>query len=304
MPIFFVIFAGWMFKKIGILGEHFQDANNTLAFRILFPILMFRDISQTNLAEVFTAKFFFFCLAVTLVCLSTVWCGAALFCKEKASIGSFVQGSIRGSAGILGVAFAVNMYGNSGMVPLMIIAIVPVYNIGSVILLTIYSSERRKDTRGQLKQVCKEVVTNPLILGILAGIPFALLHVDFPSMVDKCVDNLAVLTTPLSLLLVGSGFDLKQAGQKKKLTLLASLIKLVIQPAVFLPIAIWFGFRDQALIAILIMLGAPATVSSYIMARSMHNDADLSCGIVVITTLLSAVTVTGFIFVLRTLGYV
>ena len=181
------------------------------------------------------------------------------------------------------------------MVPLMMIAIVPIYNIGSVILLTMYSSER--PPQGQIKKVCLEVLTNPLILGILAGIPFALLHVQFPALVQKSLNN-------LSLLMVGADFDLQKASAQRIPVLLATAIKLLIQPAIFLPIAVLLGFRDESLIAILIMLGAPATVSGYIMARGMHNNVSMAGSIVVLTTMLSAVTVTGIIFVLRTLGYV
>ncbi len=302
LPIFFVIFAGWLLRRIGILGESFQDANTKLCFQILLPLMLFTDICETDISQMFSIKFLLFCVVSTLVCLLGIWGLAVLFCKDRDSIGSFVQGSMRGSAGILGVAFAENMYGNAGMVPLMIIAIVPVYNIGSVILLTMYSRER--PPKGQVRSMLLSVLTNPLILGVLAGVPFALLHVDFPPLMDKCLNNLSVLTSPLALLLVGSGFALKQPPKQWKLSIIATLIKLLVLPAIFLPVAVWMGFREQALIAILIMMGAPSTVSGYIMAKSMHNNAELSCSIVVLTTLFSAVTVTGFIFLLRTMGYV
>lgn len=302
MPVFFVIFVGWFLKKVGIIRKDFQDANNRLVFRVLLPVMLFCDVAETDLSATFSMKFFLFCVSATLACFATVWILAALFYKDRASIGSFVQGAIRGSAGILGVAFAENMYGRAGMVPLMMIAIVPIYNIGSVILLTMYSSER--PPQGQIKKVCLEVLTNPLILGILAGIPFALLHVQFPALVQKSLNNLSVITSPLALLMVGADFDLQKASAQRIPVLLATAIKLLIQPAIFLPIAVLLGFRDESLIAILIMLGAPATVSGYIMARGMHNNVSMAGSIVVLTTMLSAITVTGIIFVLRTFGYV
>ena len=302
MPVFFVIFAGWFLKKIGIIRKDFQEANNRLVFRVLLPIMLFCDVAETDLSATFSMKFFLFCVLATLVCFAVVWSLAALLNKDKASIGSFVQGSVRGSAGILGVAFAENIYGHAGMVPLMMIAIVPIYNIGSVILLTMYSSER--PPQGQIRKVCLEVLTNPLILGILAGIPFALLHVQFPELVQKSLNNLSVITSPLALLMVGADFDLQKASAQRIPVLLATAIKLVIQPAVLLPVAILLGFRGESLIAILIMLGAPATVSGYIMARGMHNNVSMAGSIVVLTTMLSAVTVTGIIFILRSFGYV
>jgi predicted permease len=89
-----------------------------------------------------------------------------------------------------------------------------------------------------------------------------------------------------------------------KPTLWASAIKLVIQPLVFLPAAVALGFTGEKIIAILIMLAAPATPSCYIMAKNMNNDGVLTASIVVMTTLLAAFTLTGWIYLLRTLGFI
>ena len=66
--------------------------------------------------------------------------------------------------------------------------------------------------------------------------------------------------------------------------------------------AIALGFRNEQLMALLIMLGSPSTPSGYIMAKQMGADAELSSGVVVLTTLLASVTITGWIFLLRSLS--
>ena len=78
----------------------------------------------------------------------------------------------------------------------------------------------------------------------------------------------------------------------------------MIQPLIFLPVAVWMGFGGEKMIAILIMLASPTTPSCYIMAKNMHNDGVLTASIVVATTLLASVTLTGWIFLLRTLGWI
>ena len=90
---------------------------------------------------------------------------------------------------------------------------------------------------------------------------------------------------------------------KLKQSLAAAFIKLIGLTAVVLPIAVWFGFRDQKLLALIIMLGSPTTPTAYIMAKNMHGDEVLSASVIVITTLLSAVTLTFWIFLMRYLGY-
>ena len=54
--------------------------------------------------------------------------------------------------------------------------------------------------------------------------------------------------------------------------------------------------------AILIMVGSPTTVSCYIMVKNTGNDDVLTLSIIVLTTLLSSITLTAWIFLLRSLG--
>lgn len=121
-------------------------------------------------------------------------------------------------------------------------------------------------------------------------------------MLDKTLASFADMSTPIALVAIGAGFEGGKALARLKPTLAAALIKLAVQPAVFLPIAIALGFRGQELVALLIMLGAPTTVSSYIMAKNMGNDGVLASSIIVATTVLSSITVTAWIFLLRSAG--
>ena len=123
-------------------------------------------------------------------------------------------------------------------------------------------------------------------------------------LVDNTIDNVAKMATPLALITLGAGFEGKEALAKMKPTLWAAFIKLIGQAAIFIPIAIALGFTGEKLIAIMVMLAAPATPSCYIMAKNMKNDGVLTASIIVTTTLLAAFTLTGWIFILRSMGYI
>ena len=87
-------------------------------------------------------------------------------------------------------------------------------------------------------------------------------------------------------------------------TCAATFIKLIGLPLIFLPAALALGFRNEALVAIIIMLGSPTTVTCYIMARNMKNDEILSASVVVLATLVSSITLTGWIFLMRSQGWI
>ncbi len=224
-------------------------------------------------------------------------------------MGAFAQAGARGSAAILGVAFVENISGSAGMAPLMIVSAVPFFNILSVIILTFSadlnkSAGEKKSHGAVIKKSLFNIVTNPIIIGILLGIPFALLNVKFPAIATRTMDYVARTATPVALIAIGGGFDKQEATRRVKPAIWASLIKLVILPAVFLPLAVLFHFASSEMVAILIMLASPTTVSCYIMAVNMENDGPLTSNVILLTTIFSSVTLTGWIFILRSFNLI
>ena len=304
-PIFLVMVIGYILKQIGMLNDNFVTVANRFNFKVTLPFMLFRDISGVDIRAVFDIRYVLFCALVSTACFWIIWGGVKLFLKDQSMRGAFVQASFRSSAAGMGLAFIQNMYGSSPMGPLMIVSAVPLYNIFSVIVLTFEGARSGEvDPKQKIKAACINIAKNPIILGILAGLIVGLLGIDFPVIVDKTVNSVAQMATPLALITIGAGFEGRKALAKIRPTIAASMIKLVIQPLIFLPVAAWMGFRGEQMIAILIMLASPTTPSCYIMAKNMDNDGVLTASVIVMTTLLAAFTLTGWIFILKTVGLI
>lgn len=304
LPIFLTITIGYVLKQIKMLDEGFVKTLNKFNFNVTLPALLFIDLYQADFYEVWDTGYVLFCFLVTLICVIVILVLTLIFCKDKAIVGEFVQASYRGSAAVLGLAFIQNIYGSATVAPLMIIGSVPLYNIVAVLVLSFTGPSCHGIDKKTIRQSIKGVLTNPTILGIAAGLLASLSGIELPVLVTKTVSNLSVLATPLALLGLGAGFEGKAALKLLKPTFLASFIRLFLQCAVFLPFAIHFHFTGEKLIALLIMLGAPTTPSCYIMARNMGHDGVLTSSVVVATTCLSAVSLTFWLFVLKSFGYI
>lgn len=302
VPIFIIIFIGYFLRYKGLVNDNFVNIGNKIGYIVFLPTLLFKDISETDVKSNFDIKFILFCVLATVISIAVIWILSEIFMKDKKSIGSFVQGSFRGSAAVLGIAFVQNMYGSSGMAPMMVLGAVPLYNIFSVIILTI-KSENSLNSKNLYKESFINILKNPIIWGIVIGLLFSLLEIKLPIMINKAVESVASLATPFALIILGAGFEGKKALSKIKPTLVATALKLLIIPAVFIPVAVYMGFRNQEMIAILIMLGAPSTVSCYVMAKNLGNDHVLASSIVVASTFLSSFSITMWIFILKTMGY-
>lgn len=305
MPIFLVMVIGYILKQIGMLNDNFVTVANKFNFKVTLPFMLFKDIAGVDIKAVFDIKYVLFCAIVSTICFWVVWGTAKLLVRDKTIRGAFVQSSFRGSAAVMGLAFIQNIYGSSAMGPLMIVSAVPLYNIFSVIVLTFEVNDSTGiDKKAKIRQAGINICKNPIILSILAGLIVGLLGIQFPTLVNKTVSNVAQMATPLALITIGAGFEGRKALAKIAPTMASSMIKLVLQPLVFLPVAAWMGFSGEKMIAILIMLASPTTPSCYIMAKSMNNDEVLTASVIVTTTLMAAFTLTGWIFLLKTLGYI
>lgn len=336
VPVFLVMVLGGVIRKLGIIDEHFANVANRYVFKIALPVLLFRDLSRSDFKSQFEPEFVLYCSIVTILMFSLVWIFTELFMKDDTQKGAFIQGSCRSSAAILGMAFVQNMYSDTGMAPLMIVAAVPLFNIFAVVVLTFKAhpkevlteevalSQRVETTsnneevitenititkkvnhkKDNIKKACINIAKNPIIIGIVLGFISSMLNMKYPVIVNKTIESIAQTATPIALICIGAGFEGRKAVKKIKPTLAATFIKLIGLAAVFIPIGVMLGFRNQELVAALIMLASPTTVTSYVMAKSMDNDEVLSSSIVVLTTVLSSITLTGWIFILRVFGLI
>jgi len=304
IPIFLTMVVGYFLRQIKMVDEPFLKKLNTINFKVTLPVLVFRDIATSDFRSVWDTKYVLFCFLVTLFCILAIWGVSSLVYKDKDKIGELVQASYRSSAAVMGIAFIQNIYGNSGMAPLMIIGTVPLYNVAAVLILSLTGPEAAGLSKENLKKTFVDILKNPIIIGIVLGIIASALQIPFPTIVSKTVNNVAVTASPLALIGLGAGFEGKKAIKAICPTMVASILKLVIQPVLFLPLAVYLGFRNEMLIALVVMLGAPTTASCYIMAKNMGHEGTLTSSVVVTTTFLSSITLTALLFVLRSMGYV
>ena len=330
MPLFALMVLGYLLRQGRFFGERFVADANKLVFHVALPVLLFLDMADMDLRASFDPAYVGFCAAATLASILGVWGLAHLLLRDKTQIGEFVQGSYRSSAAILGVAFVQLIYGDAGTSGLMILGSVPLYNIFAVLILALENPARyaarasggaataanptgdaasvEKASGGAasalaapplsetLRRTVVKILTNPIILGLAAGFLWSLLRLPVPEVMGDTLQMIANLTTPLALLAIGAGFQGREALGEAKLTAAAAAIKLLVLPALFLPLAVSLGFRGEAVVSLLVMLGSITTPASYVMARQMGHKGTLTGSVCMATTLFSPLTLTFWLF--------
>ncbi len=299
LPLFICIMLGYFLRRIKMYDATALKQMNKLCFKVFLPIYLFNSVYSTNLTEAFNVKLILFAVSGLLLVFFALMIIIPRLEKDNAKRGVMVQGIFRSNFALFGLPLATSLCGEEGIGPtsLLLGIVVPIVNILAVITLETF--------RGGKPNVCKMlkgIATNPLIIACLLGAIFNLLNIELPYAVQKSVTDLGRVATPLSLVVLGGEFVFgKVQGYMKQLSITVAG-KLIISPLIMVTIGVLLGFRDELLVPILIMFGAPTAVSSFTMAEQMGGDGELAAEVVVFTSGLAILTMFLWIFILKQFG--
>ncbi len=300
-PVFLLVGIGYFLKRIEIINDNFVSISSKVVFSVSLPALIFSEISNLNFEEIFDLKLVVFIYILTIVSFILIWIFAIPYLKNKKDRAAFIQGSFRGNFAIIGLAIIVNVYGNNvlGKASLLLAFIIPLYNILSVIVLTVGLKEK---SELKLTSTIWEILKNPLILAVVAALPFSYFHIQLNFVVTKSISYLAALTLPLALIGIGGFLSFKGIRKDFLVSLFSTVIKIVLIPAAAVYAAYLLGFKDENIGLIFILFSCPTAIASFIMADAMGANSRLAAHILLMTTLGSIVSITLGLFILKQNG--
>ncbi len=302
-PIFFIVFLGYLLKRVHLIDEAFISTASKLVFIITLPALVFMSISRTDFHAVFNPEQLGFVLFGTLICYIALWFIAKQWIKRGEDLGVFIQGAFRSNYGIIGLAVSYNLFADSGLAQasLLLALVIPLFNVLSIIALTIPA---QSSGSASVSSTIFEVVKNPLIIAVILALPFSYFGFELPEVAQKTGRYFANLTLPLALLAIGGSLNLASLRNTSAQATWATLAKLLFIP-LLLTVAAWiYGFRGQDLAMLMVLFGCPTAAASFVMAKAMGGNAELAANIILMTTLGSVLTLSAGIYILRILGVI
>ncbi|MCK2184906.1 AEC family transporter [Halomonas getboli] len=305
LPVFAMVFIGIGLKRFHWIDQAFVNTASRLVFRGTLPAMLFFGLADADLEATLDPWMLTFFALATLLSFAATW-GWALLRVRRPLRGVYVQGAFRGNCGIVGLALAAGMYGDEGLSlgGLLLGVVILSYNVLSVIALATYQPRKEGDKGVDWGNIVRHIVTNPLILAVIAATPFAVFEIPLPAWLTTTGDYFASLTLPLALICIGATLSTRALKKGYRTTVSASLAKMVVVPALATLLAVLAGFTGPALGVLFLFFASPTAAAAFVMAKAMGNDETLTANIIAMTTLMASITVTLGIFTLRAAGLI
>ncbi|MFG1358272.1 AEC family transporter [Xanthobacter pseudotagetidis] len=291
VPVFLIIALGTVLRRILLKDPAHWAGLERLTYFVLFPALLVvsavkADLSKVNvLAVTGTLLGAVLVLSITLVALNRPIMAA--FKLDGPAFTSLYQGSFRWNT-YIALAVAGGLYGAEGITvaAVALVAMIPFLNVIAVVVLAHFAGREPPTVAGVLRQLAQ----NPYISACLVGAFINYAAIPIPAVVLEFGDVLGRASLAVGLLVVGGGLSISQLARPKAAVYLASVLKLLVKPAIAIGIGLWAGLTPIELAVVVVTASVPSAPAGYVLARQMGGDAALLAEMLTVQILAAAVT--------------
>jgi predicted permease len=289
-PIFLVITLGVWLSHKKFINENFIQVSSKLIFNVGLPVMLFMSTATRDFQQLINLQHIALLVITTLSVFFLSTFTAKGVINSEADKGVFVQGAFRGNLIIIGLALAANAYGEQGVaiatLPMAIVIIL--YN-----LLAIYTLNASLGQQSfSLKKTVIDIIKNPLIIGIVAGLCVNLISLPIPDIILQTNNYLAKMTLPLALIGIGGSLNMLQLKDNLRPAVMSSIWKLLISPIILIVLLIIWPTKPIAAGVLFLLVASPTATASFVMVKAMNGNSDLAAKIIIVSTLLSLFTIT------------
>ena len=302
LPIFAVIAVGFFIKKKGIIKDQNVPFLNKLTYNFGLSSLVFLNIVENKLKEIFDVDILKVIFPTYFLFLIIVFLSFYFLKIKNKTKSAVIVSTFRSNMAFIGMPVLLYAYGSlaTAKASIVIACLLPLNILFTAFFLKLLDIHDSKDRKTDIKKLVIEIITDPVVIAVIAGLIISYFSYEIPSPIFKFFEILSGIATPLALISIGASFKFSHIKSNIKYLSLISFGKLILMPLLSLVFSIFIfkiGNLDRDIIVLLFAM--PLAVGTFIQSEKYNSDTDFISSALITTTLVSAVTITAWLFILR-----
>jgi malonate transporter and related proteins len=297
-PLIVMVALGFLAAKCQWLDRTAIQSISKLTFNLCIPAFLFQQMANASFSKPLDFSFFAAFYLPVLLCFAVAWLISYVSFNNKTQASShapvYALGASYSNTVIIGLPVLLALQGQSAVVPIFLIV-----TFHSAILFTLTSILAAKQQQFAWRSIINNTVNNPLLISIALG---ALVNFSALPIASWIMASLTLVSSPaiaLALFVLGASLTFYNLRQAKRFVAIATLLKLLLLPAL-----VWFSAQHilhlpLATVQILVLLSAcPTGVNAYLIAINLKAQQQTVASTVLLSTLLSVLTIPFWLFLL------
>ncbi|MGA1831175.1 AEC family transporter [Rhizobium wenxiniae] len=302
LPIFALIFAGWIARKSGALGPNATREVNRLVVYLALPALLFDIMANAKIDQIWQPGFILaFSAGCAVIFVGTLFWRVAKG-RHLADAAVDALNASYANTGFVGFPLVLSLVGDSGMAPTLIATILTVCVLFAVAIILVegglLSETRRRDIAFKtFASLCK----NPLLVAPVLGAIFMLSGWGLPQPVHAFLKLLSGAASPCALIALGlflAGPQAATAANRLSTTGILVALKLIAHPLVTWAVAgPLLGLPAGSVHVAVLLATLPTGTGPFMLAEFYNREASLTGRVVLLSTILSILTISAYLWI-------
>ena len=312
LPIIIIVAIGYLCRRVGLIDTDLSKKLNKISFRLFLPVMMFVNVYSIDSSMNIGVGYIIFGCVASLIVFGIALVAVPLISKKGDVKAVLAQATFRSNFALIGIPLSEALFGAEGaaIASLLSAFSIPLFNVLAILCFSFFCGSEKPSP----KKIMLDIVKNPIIISVALGgaflgikcllvnncIQFTLENI---TPLYKALTSLATVATPLALVALGSQFEFSGTREFRREIIYAVAVRNLLVPAAVMTVAYFIGtFSGAHFAAFVAMFATPIAVSSVPMSQELGGESRLAGQLVVWTTLISAVTVFLFSFILKYVG--
>lgn len=293
--IFIVVGVGYLLGRTRVIGDHAHEVLSRLVFFVFTPALLFHSMVTSDLSVVFSSTLVIaggsaFLIGAVYVVVAKLWFRRAVPELVIGGLSSSYVNSVN-----LGLPIAIFVLDDASFIAPLLLFQILIYSPIALLALDLTALDRDSG-RSLLRDSLVAPITNPIVVGGLAGLSVSLIGWTPPAAVMSPLKMLGDASVPAALLAFGLSLTgvavFKKGASPRRDIALASVLKMIVMPLAVYAFARWgFGQTGEALFAQVVIAALPTAQNVLVYATRYRRGQILARDTALITTLTSIPTI-------------
>jgi len=290
-PLFLIIFATAVLQRWRSLGDSWIAVLNEYALKIGLPILVFSSLSKTHFSFVDQAPLILVNSLFVIGSFLLAFAAAALFRTDKQMTHTMVIAFSFDNVAYLGIPILAQLYGDAVLPTASLIVAVHMFWVFTL-CIGYLDVDRRAGGGTVVLDILKNLIKNPLLGSVIAGLIVGSLNIPLPIAVWKALDMVSASVTPTVLIVIGLFIGKSRIGRLRdwKPVVLFTFVTLYVLPA-----GLFFGLRvcgiePRIFASSVIQAAMPLAITPFALADRYNLDKDFIARSIVLSTILAALS--------------
>jgi malonate transporter and related proteins len=298
LPVFAIIVTGWLAGWLGYISRSLADGLVHFAYNVAMPALLFVTIAQEPARHLLEWRFLLAFGGGSILCFALVFLAVRVAGgRDRANSTIYGMAAAMTNTGFVALPILHSIYGQPAVLPA---AIATVFVAAVMFPVTVILLESEGDGAGMAGPVAlvRQIVLNPMVLSTLIGLAWTVVGLPMPAPLAAYMNIFAAALTPCALFAIGLGLSVEGIRSNLTAAIALTAVKLILMPLIVYGLCLASGLNPLYTIAAVICAAVPTAKTVYILAGAYKVEEPLVAATVSITTLLSVVTLMGWLYVL------